>query len=134
MGRSKSQLPKSNSAGSCWAHNFNGTLVDINTACFAIPVPGYLGNVGPLVFRGPSTINTDLSLRKTIPVTEGKTLTFSADMFNAFNRANFSVPTSLNVFGATGSTVGNFGAINFNNPYATVTTSRQFQISGRFAF
>ncbi|MBZ5643082.1 MAG: hypothetical protein LAO19_10010, partial [Acidobacteriia bacterium] len=120
--------------GAVGLHNFNGSFVDINVNCFAIPVPGYLGNVGPLVFRGPSTINTDLSLRKTIPVTEGKTLTFSADMFNAFNRANFSVPTSLSVFGTTGSKVGNFGAINFNNPYATVTTSRQFQISGRFAF
>ncbi|MBZ5661321.1 MAG: TonB-dependent receptor [Acidobacteriia bacterium] len=126
--------PDPSPRGAVGLHNFNGSFVDINTACFAIPVPGYLGNVGPLVFRGPSTINTDLSLRKTIPVTEGKTLTFSADMFNAFNRANFSVPTSLNVFGTTGSRVGNFGAINFNNPYATVTTSRQFQISGRFAF
>lgn len=111
-----------------------GTIIDINSACFALPPPGYLGNVGPLVFRGPSTINTDLSLRKTVPISEGKTLTFSADMFNAFNRANFSVPTSLNAFTTSGGTVGNFGAINFNNPYATVTTSRQFQISGRFAF
>jgi Carboxypeptidase regulatory-like domain/TonB dependent receptor len=126
--------PNPTPQGAVGLHNFNGSFVDINTACFTIPVPGYLGNVGPLVFRGPSTINTDLSLRKTIPVSEGKTLTFSADMFNAFNRANFSVPTSLSVFGSTGSRVGNFGAINFNNPYATVTTSRQFQISGRFAF
>jgi hypothetical protein len=126
--------PNPTPQGAVGLHTVNGTLIDLNPACFAIARPGYLGNVGPLVFRGPSTINTDLSLRKTIPVSEGKTFTFSADMFNAFNRANFSVPTSLAVFGTTGSNVGNFGAINFNNPYATVTTSRQFQISGRFAF
>jgi hypothetical protein len=109
-------------------------LVDINPNCFAIARPGYLGNVGPLIFTGPSTINTDISLRKSIAIREGKTLTLAADMFNAFNRANFSVPTSLAVFTSTGSPVANLGAINFNNPYATVTTSRQFQISGRFAF
>jgi len=112
----------------------NGTLVDANPACFKIATAGYIGNVGPLIFTGPSTFSTDISLRKTIPVREGKVLTFTADMFNAFNRANFSVPTSLSVFGSTGNPVGNFGAINFNNPYATVTTSRQFQLSGRFVF
>jgi hypothetical protein len=126
--------PNPTPQGAVGLHNFNGNFVDINTYCFTIPQPGYLGNVGPLVFRGPDTINTDLSLRKAIPISEGKNLTLSADMFNAFNRANFSVPTSLSVFGSTGARVGNFGAINFNNPYATVTTSRQFQISGRFTF
>ena len=109
-------------------------MVDVNVNCFAIAKPGYLGDVGPLAFTGPSTINTDLSLRKSIAISEGKSLTLTADMFNAFNRANFSVPTSLSVFGSTGAPVGNFGAINFNNPYATVTTSRQFQIGGRFVF
>ena len=33
-----------------------------------------------------------------------------------------------------GSPNGTLGAINTNNPYATVTTSRQFQINGRFVF
>jgi len=127
--------PNPTPSGAVGLHNLaNGTLVDLNPACFAIAKPGYLGNVGPLIFTGPSTINTDLSLRKSIPIREGQNLTLSADMFNAFNRANFSVPTSLSVFGTTGAPVSNLGAINFNNPYATVTTSRQFQISGRFTF
>jgi hypothetical protein len=55
-------------------------------------------------------------------------------MFNAFNRANFSDPTVLAAFSTSGAPVSNFGAINVNNPYATVTTSRQFQIMGRFVF
>jgi hypothetical protein len=127
--------PNPTPGGAVGLHNLgNGTLVDLNPACFAIAKPGYLGDVGPLIFTGPTTINTDLSLRKTVVIREGQTLTLTADMFNAFNRANFSVPTSLNVFSNAGSVVGNFGAINFNNPYATVTTSRQFQIGGRFSF
>jgi hypothetical protein len=107
----------------------------VNQACFALAAPGYLGNVGPLVFTGPNTINTDVSLRKTIPLKrEGMSFVFAADMFNAFNRTNFSAPTVLNSFTTSGAANGTLGAINVNNPYATVTTSRQFQINGRFNF
>lgn len=106
----------------------------INSACFALAPPGYLGNVGSLIFTGPSIFSTDISLRKTIPLRESKSFVFSADMFNAFNRANFSDPTVLTAFTTSGAPVSNFGAINVNNPYATVTTSRQFQLMGRFNF
>jgi hypothetical protein len=107
----------------------------VNQACFALAAPGYLGDVGPLVFTGPNTINTDVSLRKTIPLKrEGMSFVFAADMFNAFNRTNFSAPTVLNSFTTSGAANGTLGAINVNNPYATVTTSRQFQINGRFNF
>ncbi|HZP33704.1 MAG TPA: TonB-dependent receptor [Candidatus Acidoferrales bacterium] len=107
----------------------------VNQACFALAPPGYLGNVGPLMFTGPNTINTDISLRKTIPMKrEGMSFVVSADMFNAFNRTNFSAPTVLNAFTTSGLPNGTLGAINTNNPYATVTTSRQFQINGRFVF
>ena len=107
----------------------------VNQACFALAPAGYLGNVGPLVFTGPNTINTDISLRKTIPVKrEGMSFVVSVDMFNAFNRTNFSAPTVLGAFLTSGAPNPALGAINTNNPYATVTTSRQFQINGRFVF
>ena len=54
------------------------------------------------MFTGPNLINTDVSLRKTFRVTESKSFVFSADMFNAFNRTNFSAPTVLNAFTTTG--------------------------------
>jgi hypothetical protein len=107
----------------------------VNQACFALAAPGYVGDVGPLVFTGPNTINTDVSLRKTIPMKrEGMSFVVSADMFNAFNRTNFSAPTVLGAFLTSGAPNSTLGAINTNNPYATVTTSRQFQINGRFVF
>ena len=108
----------------------------VNAACFKLAPNGYLGNVDPQVFTSPNLINTDVSLRKTIRLTETKSFLFSADMFNAFNRTNFSAPTQLSVFttGAGNPVNAALGRINVNNPYATITTSRQFQINGRFIF
>src|SRR5690348_6348040 len=117
------------------AINKHNPINYVNQACFALAPSGYLGNVGPLVFTGPNTINTDISLRKTIPLKrEGMSFVVSADMFNAFNRTNFSAPTVLNAFLTSGAPNPTLGAINTNNPYATITTSRQFQINGRFVF
>jgi hypothetical protein len=123
--------PDPSPSGAINKHNPNNY---VNGACFALAPPGYIGNVGPLAFYGPGVFNTDISLRKTILLRESKSFVFSADMFNAFNRANFSDPTVLAAFSTSGAPVSNFGAINVNNPYATVTTSRQFQIMGRFVF
>ncbi len=124
--------PNPNPTGAINKHN---PINYVNQACFALAPAGYLGNVGPLVFTGPNTINTDISLRKTIPMKhEGMSFVVSADMFNAFNRTNFSAPTVLGAFLTSGAPNPTLGAINTNNPYATVTTSRQFQINGRFVF
>jgi carboxypeptidase family protein len=124
--------PNPNPTGAINKHN---PVNYVNQACFSLAPGGYLGDVGPLVFTGPNTINTDISLRKTIPMKrEGMSFVVSADMFNAFNRTNFSAPTVLNAFTTSGAANATLGAINTNNPYATVTTSRQFQINGRFVF
>ena len=61
----------------------------VKAACFQLAPDGYLGNVKPLIFTGPNLISTDMSLRKSIAVREGKNVTLSADMFNIFNRPNF---------------------------------------------
>ena len=107
----------------------------INSACFALAPLGYIGNVGALVFTGPGLASTDVSLRKTIPLRrEGMSFVFSADMFNAFNRTNFSPPGGLTIFTTTGAVQAGVGAIGLNTPYPTITTSRQFQINGRFNF
>jgi hypothetical protein len=112
----------------------------VNQACFALAPDGYLGNVKPLVFTGPNMFNTDISLRKRIPIRENHTVTISADMFNAFNHPNFSPPTQLSAFLSSLSSTGqpqpntSLGTVCSNNPYCTITTSRQFQINVRYAF
>ena len=121
----------------------------VNVNCFAPAVAGYLGNVGNSVFTGPPLINTDVSLRKTFRLSESKTFVFSADMFNAFNRANFTPPSVSAVFTTSGITTylanptaanlaaarnSQFGRIGVNTNAPTVTTSRQFQVNGRLNF
>src|SRR5262249_37819760 len=74
----------------------------IKTACFVLPVPGYLGDVGPLKVPAPATWTTEASLKRTIRVQEGMDFQLMADVFNIFNRTNFAPPASVNVFTAAG--------------------------------
>ncbi len=108
----------------------------VNIGCLLPGVPGYLGDMGPLALTGPGLWDTDMSLKKNITLHEAKTLQLSADMFNAFNRANFSVPSSTTAFNNIGSAAApvfqNNGAIG--QITSTVTTSRQLQIGAKFIF
>jgi len=79
-------------------------------AFFATPCAGCDGNLGRNTFIGPNLVNTDQSLFKNIKMTERFNFQFRFEVFNAFNRANFILPSS-----ATGAnfanriTSGNFG-------------------------
>ena len=75
-----------------------------NTAAFAAPAPGFFGNAGPGIIRGPGIVNFDMALYKSFPVAEHRAFQFRAEVFNVFNHTNFStVQTS---FGAN-----NFGQV-----------------------
>jgi hypothetical protein len=50
------------------------------------------GNSGVGILRGPGMVNLDFNLNKTIAIRENHTIQFRAEFFNAFNRANLSVP------------------------------------------
>jgi outer membrane receptor protein involved in Fe transport len=63
-----------------------------NTAQFVQNPTGTFGNTGRNPFSGPGLAVFDLNLNKKIRVSEGKMLEFRWDLFNAFNRANFSNP------------------------------------------
>jgi len=64
----------------------------INPAAFAPPPIGRRGNAGVGMVQGPSLKTWDFSIRKQLSITERFKLRFQADMFNAFNRANFRSP------------------------------------------
>ena len=53
---------------------------------------GQFGNEGRNVVRGPAVSNVDLSLLKTVVVTERVRLQFRAECFNIANHANFGLP------------------------------------------
>jgi hypothetical protein len=109
-------------------------LTYLNPACFAPAAPGYLGNIGNMVFTGPGLFSTDVSLRKTIPMRESKSFVISADMFNVFNRTNFPPPQASSVFNTSGQVVSTFSQVGTGVYFPTITTSRQFQVNARFVF
>ena len=101
---------------------------------FALPTPGYLGNAGRNIIRGPGLANLDFSLRKDTPLRflgEGGQLEFRAEIFNILNRVNFSEPSG-GVYA---------GRAAVENPLATAgritstrTNSRQIQLALKIIF
>ena len=113
--------------------NFHGPVVlgrpdrwfDPNA--FLMPTPGTFGNVARGSFRGPGLTTFDTSLFKKFTVTEKLTAQFRAEMFNAFNHANFSYPNEI---------VFNGSAYNPSAGVVTQTngTSRQLQFALKLIF
>jgi hypothetical protein len=79
-----------------------GTCADGTAAFFGTPCLGCDGNLGRNTFEGPGLFDTDQSLFKNIKATERFNLQFRFEIFNAFNHANFKLPSS-----ATGANFAN---------------------------
>ncbi len=80
-----------------------------NTAAFAQPALGALGNLGRNTERGPGVNNLDLALFKNFSVTGSVRLQFRLESFNAFNHTQFgNVSTNL--------TAPNFGVVTSARP------------------
>lgn len=67
----------------------------LNPAAFATPAPGTFGDLPRNALKGPKFIQADLILNKRIPITERMKLEFRTEIFNIFNRANFTNPASV---------------------------------------
>jgi hypothetical protein len=94
-----------NISGNFW---FDPTAFDCTFNSDGHLAPGSLasfGNLGRNVFRGPGINNWDISFLKRTKLTESKSLEFRAEMFNAFNHAQFLNPS-------TGGFSGTFGQIS----------------------
>lgn len=52
------------------------------------------GNSGSGILVGPGLFNVDLGIHRNFPIRERLTLSFRAEMFNAFNHANFNNPNA----------------------------------------
>jgi hypothetical protein len=64
----------------------------IDASAFTSPCLGCVGNLGRNALVGPNLWGVDMSLFKTIKITERFNLQFRAEGFNVFNRANFLLP------------------------------------------
>ena len=65
-----------------------------NIAAFAAPAQFTFGNAGTGILVGPGYFNLDLGIHRNFPIRERLTLSYRAELFNSFNRANFGVPNS----------------------------------------
>ncbi|HEV8593331.1 MAG TPA: hypothetical protein VGQ55_14605, partial [Pyrinomonadaceae bacterium] len=73
-----------------YANNPDDDRQWLNPAAFAIPPTNRLGTAGVSLVTGPWYASTDLSLRKRIKFSETMNLRLEANLFNTFNRNNFS--------------------------------------------
>ncbi len=96
-----------------------------NTAAFSLIDPSkgqVFGTSGIGVMRGPGLVNFDFTLAKDLRLTESKRFQFRTEFFNAFNKANFGIP-SLDIASST------FGTIR-----VTATPARIIQFALKFYF
>jgi hypothetical protein len=96
-----------------------------NTSLFPIETFGTLGNAKRRVFYGPGIENFDLTLQKNVRLSEGKSLSFRAEAFNAFNHSQFYGPASVD--GQVDDTQ-HFGDI------VSAASPRLVQLVGKFNF
>lgn len=78
-----------------------------------------IGNVGRNTFRGPFQQEWDMSITKNTKVTEGTSMDFRAEFFNAFNHPVFSGPQSAGF----GSPTGNLGLVNIANASSAILST-----------
>jgi hypothetical protein len=105
----------------------------LNPYAFAAPANGQWGNAGRNILRVPGIWQADTSLEKRIPVSERFSLSFRADVFNVFNRAQIGKPNVTWTNPALGTTFG-----QITSPYTTSAigtgTPRQMQFMLRLSF
>ncbi|HWF08900.1 MAG TPA: carboxypeptidase regulatory-like domain-containing protein [Bryobacteraceae bacterium] len=113
-----------------------------NAACYTLPAPGTVGNLGKNTVTAPGYEAVDFSLSKDTRIFERVNAQFRAEIFNIFNHSNFGIPFQ-NAFTAPGSgplalvaaptgALGN--AANAGQITSIVGTSRQIQFGLKFLF
>jgi hypothetical protein len=89
----------------------NNGFLWFDTACFPVPAVGYFGNSGPTVLYGPGLNNWDVGVEKLFVLwREANRLQLRAEIFNAWNHAQFEEPNGNAGAGA------NFGRISASRP------------------
>jgi hypothetical protein len=84
-----------NAAGYCGVNPANGQPAPgLAMGPWQRPGAGQIGNAGRDSLTGPGFFQSDIALAKAIYVSEGTSLRFRADAFNAFNRVNLGQPNT----------------------------------------
>jgi hypothetical protein len=101
-----------------------------NTAAFARPAVGTIGNAGNGILLRPGYSNWDMTLAKTIPIGLGETRVFRlrVEAYNVFNHPEFSSLQTAAVFNASGAqTVSDFGKVTGTRPARIISFALRFE-------
>jgi hypothetical protein len=95
-----------------------GSVSLLKPSWFA-PAPNGVGSVGRNSFRGPGFWSVDLSINRTIAISESVHMQIRADAFNAFNHTNLNNPDVL--LGDPGFGVATYGRAENVTAFASLT-------------
>lgn len=101
-----------------------------NTAAFALPALGTMGNAPKDVFRGPGINNFDISLFKNFQATEKVKAQFRCEAYNIFNHTQFS---AVDVNARFDPKTGAQAYLLFGS-YTATRLPRRMQLALRFTF
>ncbi|MDX2269078.1 MAG: TonB-dependent receptor [Bryobacter sp.] len=93
-----------------------------DTSCFTAPATGFFGNSSRAPLHGPGIHNYDMGIHKNFTIHEQKSLQFRAELFNAFNHAQFGNPN------------GNSGAPALFGLIGSARQPRRVQFALKFLF
>jgi len=133
--RNSAQRPNLVSGVPVYLHNPSDPLQYLNPAAFSLPEIGQFGSLGRGSTRGPGSKNFDLSVVKNWRMHDRYSLQLRAEMFNAFNHANFNgIDAGLSLNNVAGDE--NFGKpLNPNFGRITATRGpREIQFGLKFNF
>jgi hypothetical protein len=95
---------------------------------FALPVPGFVGNLERNTLIGPGVAMLDFTLTKDFKVSDDLDIQFRSEVYNVANRPNFAMPT-LAVFNRDGTVRADAGRVT-----RTITSARQVQFGLKILF
>ncbi|OFV95381.1 MAG: hypothetical protein A3H28_02260 [Acidobacteria bacterium RIFCSPLOWO2_02_FULL_61_28] len=104
---------------------------------FSNQPPGFLGNAGRGILRGPGLANLDFSLAKDTALGflgESGKLEFRAEFFNILNRVNFAMPSAAVYAGAAAPNVVEQPLATAGRITSTAGAARQIQLALKIVF
>jgi len=130
----------------------NGSLLFLNAAAFATPVPGTFGNLERNAIHGPSFRQADVFLAKHIAMGSSSAVELRLEVFNVFDTVNFANPVGTLPQAIPSSSLNEANRIQPGQPYTSAAagtfgrltstvgrtvglgTPRQLQFALRFQF
>jgi hypothetical protein len=96
-----------------------------NTALFSMPSLGDPGNARRRFFSGPGIDNYDMSLQKSLSLSESRSIVLRVEGFNVFNHAQFYGPQAIN---------GNITDIQEFGSVVSAAAPRLLQLAAKLVF